>query len=439
MRQTTTASARVLVLGAGVAGLTTAIALARRGIPVDVLEQDRTPAPRGRREAGGWYRDSVPQAGQGHVFSPHCYRLLADELPDVLARLLELGARELAMGGSGEAAGALPAEGFGLAVRRPVFDWVLRRVAEREPGVRVHGGLPATGLQISGGQLSGVLVRGGVVATELAVDATGGSGPVSGWLDDLGQRAGSIRLAEPREDPDTAPARAGADHYTRCYALHWRDDPGPLNLGLAAGGEYGGYSCRLVPADNHTFTVTFTVPAGALGDPARPGRPEPADPTPAGLVEPGLAGLCTPEGFQAAARRLPLIADWVDPGVAEPLTGVTTLTVSPARRGRAEDVMRLPGLVPVGDALHAGDPSWCSGVAVALASALACARAVRARRDTDIAGAEAAAHGAAVWTEVWAEAARVAGKAACASARLPGPSARDLAVWLTGSVPASVG
>jgi flavin-dependent dehydrogenase len=101
--------------------------------------------------------------------------------------------------------------------------------------------------------------------------------------------------------------------------------------------------------------------------------------------------------------------------------------------------MRLPGLVPVGDALHAGDPAWCSGVAVALASALACARAVRARRDADIAGAEAAAHVTAVWTEVWAEAARVAGKAACASARLPGPSARDLAVWLTGSVPASVG
>ena len=41
-------------------------------------------------------------------------------------------------------------------------------------------------------------------------------------------------------------------------ALSGDELPGELNLGLAAGGDFGGYSCRVVPADNNTFTVMFT-------------------------------------------------------------------------------------------------------------------------------------------------------------------------------------
>jgi len=398
---------KVLVLGAGVAGLTTAIALSRRGIAVDVLERDRPRAPSGRRAAGSWYRDGVPHAGQGHVFSPRCHRLLAEELPDVLEQLVRHGARELAVGRSAgrwdgpEAASA----GTALAVRRPMFDWVLRRIAEREPALRVHSGVAATGLRTGGGRLSGVLVGGGVLATELAVDATGAFGPVAGWLDDLGQRPWSM---EPRPDPDAR--AAAADYFTRSYALHCPDElPGELNLGLAAGGDFGGYSCRVVPADNNTFTVMFTVPAGPSGSDSG------SDGTPVGS---GLAALATPDGFQLAASRIPQVAGWVDPAAAEPLSGVTALRLPPVRRGGAADVARLPGLVAVGDALHTGDPVWCSGVAVALASGLACARAVRAAEDGETVDIAA---------RVWSEAADLAAYPACACARMPGPSAAELA------------
>jgi 2-polyprenyl-6-methoxyphenol hydroxylase-like FAD-dependent oxidoreductase len=181
--EVTMSGPRVLVLGAGVAGLTTAIALSRRGIAVDVLERDRPRAPSGRRAAGSWYRDGVPHAGQGHVFSPRCHRLLGEELPDVLAQLVGHGARELRVGRSaGRWDGPEAAEaGTALAVRRPMFDWILRRVAEREPALRVHNGVAATGLRTSGGRLSGVLVGDGVLATDFAVDATGAFGPVAGW------------------------------------------------------------------------------------------------------------------------------------------------------------------------------------------------------------------------------------------------------------------
>jgi flavin-dependent dehydrogenase len=410
--EATMSSSRVLVLGAGVAGLTTAIALGRRGIPVDVLERDRTAAPSGRRGAGSWYRDGVPHAGQGHVFSPRCHQVLAAELPDVLDRLLELGAREMPVGPSaGRWDGPASAErGTALAVRRPVFDWVLRRVAEREPLLRVHSGVAATGLRATDGRLSGVLVGRGVVPADLAVDATGAFGPVSGWLDDLGHP----RLAEPRSEPGSAGASTGANYYTRGYALHWPGEPGELNLGLAAGGDFGGYSCRVVPADNNTFTVMFTVSAGS----------------PNGAGESRLARLGAPDGFQAAASSIPMVARWVDPVAAEPLTGVTSLRLPPVRRGGVSDVARLPGLVAVGDALHTGDPVWCAGVAVALASGLACADAVRAGRDgedVDIAG------------RVWDAAADLAAYPACACARVPGPSAGDLAEVLAGSTPVPVG
>ncbi|HEX4250153.1 MAG TPA: FAD-dependent oxidoreductase [Pseudonocardia sp.] len=412
---------KVLVLGAGVAGLTTAIALGRRGIAVDVLERDRPRAPSGRRAAGSWYRDGVPHAGQGHVFSPRCHRVLASELPDVLRELVQHGARELAVGRSaGRWDGPeADASGTALAVRRPVFDWVLRRVAEREPSVRVHSGVAATGLRTSGGRLSGVLVGGGVLETDLAVDATGAFGPVSEWLDDLGHRGECPWLVEPRPDPDT-PGPVGADYFTRSYALHWSDElPGELNLGLAAGGDFGGYSCRVVPGDNNTFTVMFTVPVGPGS-----GSSGSAD-APVGA---GLAALATPDGFQLAASRIPLVAGWVDAMSAEPLSGVTPLRLPPARRGGAADVARLPGLVAVGDALHTGDPVWCSGVAVALTSGLACARAVRAVRDGETVDIAA---------RVWSEAADLAEYPACACARVPGPSAAELAALLGGTVAGS--
>jgi len=428
--EVTMSAPKVLVLGAGVAGLTTAIALGRRGIEVDVLERDRPRAPSGRRTAGSWYRDGVPHAGQGHVFSPRCHRLLAEELPDVLAQLVQHGAREIPVGRSAgrwdgpEAA----ATGTALAVRRPVFDWVLRRVAEREPALRVHSGVTATGLRTSGGRLSGVLVGGGVLATELAVDATGAFGPVAGWLDDLGHRGERPWLVEPRPDPDTAAAAAGgADYFTRCYALHWPNElPGELNLGLAAGGDFGGYSCRVVPADNNTFTVMFTVPSSGSGSSSGSGGAGSA----AAPVGSGLAALATPDGFQLAASRIPLVAGWVDSVAAEPLSGVTALRLPPARRGGAADVARLPGLVAVGDALHTGDPVWCSGVAVALASGLACARAVCAGRD----GEEAVD----IAARVWSEAADLAAYPACACARVPGPSAAELAAELSAELGGTV-
>lgn len=342
---------RVLILGGGVAGLTTALALARGGVPVDVLERDVAPAPFGRRSAALWVRDGAPQAQHAHVFGPGCHRMLTAELPDVLSLLLRAGAREFTP------SGPAPITGTALALRRPLFDWVLRRAAEREPGVRVHCGTPATGLRTDGSRLTGVVVRGGVLAADVVVDATGRRGQLPGWLAGLGY---------PRAHPRPASTPAPTTYYSRGYALRWSGDPGVLNLGLAAGGDFDGYTCRAVPGDNNTVTVTFGLPAADPGSNGGAGK---------------LAALRMPDCFQAAAERVPAVADWVEPGAADPLGGVAVL--ADRTPDRAPDPApgaggdgALPGLVAVGDARAVPAVAAGHGVSVALAQALACAAAI---------------------------------------------------------------
>jgi flavin-dependent dehydrogenase len=331
---------RAVVLGAGVAGLTTALALARGGVTVDVLERDRAQAPFGRRSAASWVREGAPQLQHAHVFGEDFHRLLASELPDVLSLLLAAGAREFSPSGHGSA----------LALRRPLLDWVLRRVAEREPGVRVHCGTPATGLRTDGSRLTGVLVPGGVLAAELAVDATGGRTRTAAWLADLGYSCAHPAPSDPLHS---------TTYYSRCYSLRWPGEPGALDFGAPAGGGFDGYQCRAVPGDNDTFTVTFGIPESSA-DPTGP-----------------PSALRMPKGFQAAAEHLPVISDWVDPRAADPLTGIAVLQDWPpaSERGLPE-LAALPGLVAVGDARGLPDPVAGNGVALAVSQALACASAI---------------------------------------------------------------
>jgi hypothetical protein len=401
------------------------------------------------------------------VFTPECHRLLAEELPDVLGRLLALGARELPVRcGDGT-------EVTAFAVRRPVFDWLLRRVAEREPELRVHAGATVRGLRTADDRLTGVMLGSGLFTGSLAVDATGRSGAVRRWLDELGHPSARLRSVGDRAGfgaaasgtgPDPAAGRglalgvdpvvagtdteswAGpsaepwADHYTRCYALHWPGDPTALNLGLAAGGDFPGYRCRVVPGDNDTFSVTFTVPraeapaarrtdsGGVYGGVETAFTPE-AD-SAAGLA--GLAGragraaLCDPDGFQAVAARVPWIADWVDSSVAMPLSPVRTWRPRPRPLPRPTPGGEpLDGLVSVGDAIRPGRLDDDRGVAVALASGLAAARAIeQAWRD-----------GSGVPSVATLTAVERAGRASgCGHERVPGPSSDELAELLTSVV-----
>src|SRR4051812_46517460 len=88
----------VTVVGGGVSGLGTALALARRGHEVEVVERDHTPMPTSADEAFSWDRRGAPQVRHSHAFLGRLRGLLHDGYPDIYADLLAEGATEIRFG-----------------------------------------------------------------------------------------------------------------------------------------------------------------------------------------------------------------------------------------------------------------------------------------------------------------------------------------------------
>src|SRR5690606_40189701 len=84
--------ARVVVLGAGMTGLTAAMMLARDGHRVSVVERDPSTPPDDPSAAWDqWDRRGPSQFRLLHYMLPRWRQVMARELPDVLDRLVEAG------------------------------------------------------------------------------------------------------------------------------------------------------------------------------------------------------------------------------------------------------------------------------------------------------------------------------------------------------------
>ena len=310
---------RIVIVGAGPTGLFTAIALARRGHHVCVVDRDAGPPAAG----AAWRRRGVMQFHHAHTFRKQVVDALQAEMPDVLDDLTAAGATVATLPDNRPVA---------LLCRRILFEQVLRRAAEAQQRVALVTGHVDTVVQ-ERGRAAGVTVDGRTVNGDVIIDASGRASRFTG------------DVRPPAEGGD-----CGAVYVTRQYRLRRGAVLGPVNspIGLSLG--LSGYLAIAFVHDRGHFSITFTHDGS----------------------DPRLRRLRHDDVFDDAVRAIGGLADWIEPARSQPISAALPGgRLYNTYRGQLDDAGRpvLPGLVAVGDAVCTTTPLAGRGVALALMQA----------------------------------------------------------------------
>jgi 2-polyprenyl-6-methoxyphenol hydroxylase-like FAD-dependent oxidoreductase len=337
--------AEIIVVGAGICGLGTALLLARDGHEVTVLERDERAVPAAARDAwDSWQRKGVAQFRQPHNFMPGLRAILEQELPDVQQALLEAGAAKMDMLAAvppfwtDKAPRPIDAKLWTYTARRPTGEWVFRSAAEREPRLTLRSGVDVDRLVAGAAtrdgvpHVAGVATRAGeTLRADLVVDATGRGSKSSAWLAALGAPA-----------PSEEEADCGFTYYTRYFRGAQPAMRGPVST------RYGTITLLTLPGDNDTWSVTiFTA----------------SDDKP-------LRRLREADVWTSVIRAMPLHTHWLD---GEPITDVLAMSgiVDRYRRFVVDDRPVATGFVAVADASACTNPSAGRGLTVGFKHGLA--------------------------------------------------------------------
>ncbi|MBI1249985.1 MAG: FAD-dependent oxidoreductase [Alphaproteobacteria bacterium] len=293
---------RVIIIGAGIAGLCTALSLTGAGRQLTLLERD-PPPPEGGLDAAfhDWRRGGVTHLRHSHAFLARLRGILKARHPRLLARLLDAGVRELPFDGvlspQLKATYTPAPEDSDLTIitsRRTTLEWLIRDYVQALPDVEIIAGAMMRSLIIdektTPWSVRGVRYeRDGAhedIRGDIVVDA---SGRLGGARDQLIAAGAPIACeSEP----------AGILYYTRHYRLHANQEEPRRGEHPPGNGDLGFLKFGVFPGDNGCFSITLAVPEVELEM---------------------RKAIVRPEIFQAVTQQLPGLIPWTDPERAEPV------------------------------------------------------------------------------------------------------------------------
>jgi len=372
--------ARIVVVGAGVVALGTAMLLAGDDHEITVLERDPDPPPGDPAEAWErWQRPGLNQFRQGHVFLPGFRSVVEAELPEVAKALQAAGALRLNM-----IRDVTPAAMTGgwrdgderydwLTGRRALVEAVLAAAAESTPGVEIRRGTAVVGL-VTGSRarpgvphVVGVRTRlGESIPADLVVDMSGRRSALPAWLRGIDARP----PAEELED-------SGFVYYGR----HFRSADGSIPaMRGPVGMDWGTITSLTLPADNGTWAIVLVT----------------------GSKDTALRPLREAARWEGLVRGLPTVAHWLN---GTPLDDEVQVMARLEDRCRGFVVDGQPvatGVVAVADSWACSNPANGRGASIGMLHALALRDQLRATGLDDPAAFAAAFHTATVETvEPW--------------------------------------
>jgi flavin-dependent dehydrogenase len=340
--------ARIVIVGAGIVGLGTAMLLAGDGHEVTVVERDRAPAPDGADEAWyDWERRGVNQFRQPHGFQPRFCQIVEAEMPRVARALEAAGAfrRNLVRD-------LLPVSVTGgwragderydiLTGRRPFVEAVLAAEAQSTPGVEVRRGIATTGLVVGASDGAAVphvvgveTASAGDILADLVVDVGGRRSALPSWLEAVGAGPISEELEE-----------SGFMYFGRHFRSPDGSTPpliGPPKI------EWGTISSLTIPADNGTWCLGIVTSA----------------------KDKALLGLRRVDRWESVVRTLPLVAHFLDGIPIDDGVAVITKLEDRVRGFMVDGHPVATGVISVGDAWAASNPAYGRGISIGMLHAL---------------------------------------------------------------------